>query len=58
MLLTPIGTCKNAGPSLRETSVMVGMNILYAFIDQIQVDLMTGIKGRLCETVNGLGTGV
>ncbi len=58
MLLTPIGTGKNTGPRLCETSVMVSMDILYAFIDEIQVDLMASIKGRMCETVNGLGTGM
>lgn len=58
MLLTPISTCKNASARLCETSVMVSVNILYTFIDEIQVDLMAGIKSRMCKTVNSLGTRV
>ena len=58
MLLTPISTGKDAGPRLGETSVAVGMNIFHTFINQIQVDLMAGIKGGLCEPVNRLSTGV
>lgn len=37
---------------------MVSVNILYTFIDEIQVDLMASIKGRMCKTVNSLGTRV
>ena len=58
MLLTPIGTRKNAGTPLCEISVMVGVDIFHAFIDKIQIDLMAGIKGRACKTVNGVGTRV
>ncbi|WHZ27576.1 MAG: hypothetical protein OJF51_002373 [Nitrospira sp.] len=56
MLPTPIGTHKNADSRLCESSVVVGVNILYAFINKVQVDLMTGIKSRACKTVNSLGT--
>jgi hypothetical protein len=58
MLLTSIGTDKNTGPRLCETSVIVGVDILDAFIDEIQVDLMTGIKGGACKTMDGPGTSV
>ena len=58
MLLTPIGTGKDAGPRLGEISVAVGVNIFHTFINKIQVDLMTGIKGGVCEPMNRLSTGV
>lgn len=43
MLLTAIGTSKNTGPRLCEPSVVLGVDVLHAFIDKIQVDLMAGI---------------
>lgn len=58
MLLTTIGARKNSRARLGETSVVIGVNVLYAFINEIQVDLMAGIKGRARETVNSLSTGV
>ena len=58
MLLTPIGTHKNADPRLCETSIVVGVNILHAFINKIQVNFMAGVQGSACETVDGLSAGV
>ena len=58
MLLTSISTDKNAGPRLCETSIIVGVDILHAFINEIQVDLMAGIKGGACKTMYSPGTRV
>ena len=58
MLLTPIGTGKHAGSRLRQTTVLVGVNVLHAFIDKIQINLMPGINGRARKAMNGLGTAV
>jgi hypothetical protein len=55
MLLTPIGTGKDAGSCLCESSIVVGMNVLHAFINKVQINLMTCVKSRLCETMNSLG---
>lgn len=58
MLLTPIGTRKNAGTCLCEPSVVVGVDVFHAFINKVQVDFMTGIKGRARKAVNSLSAGV
>jgi hypothetical protein len=58
MLLAPVGARKNTGAGLCKTSVVVGVNVFYAFIDKIQIDLMAGIEGRSGKTMNGLSTGV
>ena len=34
------------------------MDVLHAFIYEVQVDFMAGVKRRARETVNSLGTGV
>lgn len=56
MLLTSIGTCKNTGSSLGETSVMIGVNILHTLIDEI--DLVASIKSLARQTMNALGVGM
>ncbi len=58
MLLTPIGTHENADPSLGEASIVIGVDILHAFIDKVEIDLMVGVKGRASEAVNSLSAGV
>lgn len=58
MLLASVGASKNTGPGLCKTSVVVGVNVFYAFIDKVQIDLMAGIEGRSGETMNSLSTGV
>ncbi len=58
MLLASIGASKHPSPRLCETSIVIGVDILHALIDQIQIDFMAGVEGRTRETVNGLGTGV
>ncbi len=58
MLLTPISAHKNASPRLCKTSVAVEVDVLHAFIDKIQVDIMASIKSRARKTVNNLSTSV
>ncbi len=58
MLLTPIRTCENTGPRLCEISVVIGVDILHSFINEVEIDLMPGSKSRACKAVDGLSTGV
>ena len=58
MLLTTVGTGKHSRSRLELIDGIVAMDVLHAFIYEVQVDFMAGVKRRARETVNSLGTGV
>jgi len=52
MLLATIGADKNLCPSVSELSILASGHVFDTFIDEVEIDFMTGCEGGLGQSVN------